>query len=100
MPVALREILPERLNVDALSPGAGKYIAMHFNYTLVVNILYGDIRDQYSHNNILSAMEMLGVGIGSGSDALFVPYDDPQWDTVLGRAIRASLLRSERTLAA
>ncbi|SJL10824.1 uncharacterized protein ARMOST_14218 [Armillaria ostoyae] len=74
-----------------------KFLREHFRVSLQVNLLGGDICEDYDHNDILSMMEELGV---EGEDYVEpLPLTDPRWQTVLGKAIFEDVLLSKTTVA-
>ncbi|KAK0237294.1 hypothetical protein EDD85DRAFT_1008361 [Armillaria nabsnona] len=74
-----------------------KFLREHFCVSLQVNLLGGDVCEDYNHNDILSMMEELGV---EGEDYVQpLPLTDPRWQTVLGKAIFEDVLLSKITLA-
>ncbi|KAK0457005.1 uncharacterized protein EV420DRAFT_1550776 [Desarmillaria tabescens] len=76
---------------------ADKFLREHFRVSMQVNLLGGDICEDYNHNDILDMMEELGV---EGEDYVEPPpLTDPRWQTVLGKAILEDVLLSKASVA-
>ncbi|KAK0441458.1 uncharacterized protein EV420DRAFT_1485623 [Desarmillaria tabescens] len=68
------------------------FLRCHFHSSIHANILHGDVREDYTSQEIIQLMGDLGVGDGD-EEGNFAPMDDPRWQTVLGKAIWEDVMR-------
>jgi hypothetical protein len=77
--------LPSNFRRDPVSPGpSDEFLRHHFAWCLRSQILGGDISDDYNRNDVVYAMDELGLG---SEDNALVPLDDPRWQSTMGKEI-------------
>ncbi|KAJ7352351.1 hypothetical protein DFH08DRAFT_84887 [Mycena albidolilacea] len=96
--VGLQRILPTYLpRHPQQDVAADEFLRLHCRYSLSVMIRGGDISEVYSNWSILAAMDELGVvdsGNGYREEREMAPLSDERWQTELGQAILAHIMRS------
>ncbi|KAJ6580302.1 hypothetical protein B0H10DRAFT_2099027 [Mycena sp. CBHHK59/15] len=99
-----RNILPTHLpRHPEHDPNDVTFFRLHLRYSMNFMLLGGDIREKYPPHVILHEMDQLGVPgpcDGDDPDRQMAPFDDPRWQTELGQAILADVIRvkAETTL--
>ncbi|KAF8959279.1 hypothetical protein BDZ97DRAFT_1838186 [Flammula alnicola] len=86
-----RRLLPTHMPLREHDASFEMFLRGHFHSSLRANIVHGDIRDEYSTDDILTLMGELGVG--QEDDDELAPMDDPRWQTMLGKEIWEEVLR-------
>jgi hypothetical protein len=90
--VTLPSHIPMSQHPACARPG-DRFLREHFRRCLTVNILGGDISEDYDPNDIVPVMEELGMCGGNDDDTPLAAIDDERWDTVLGKELWDKLMR-------
>ncbi|KAJ6470142.1 hypothetical protein DFH09DRAFT_1221228 [Mycena vulgaris] len=86
--------LPRHPNHD---PQDATFFRLHFRYSMNFMLLGGDIIEKYPPHIILREMDLLGVG--HDSEREMAPLSDERWQTDLGKAILADIIRAKTVLS-
>lgn len=86
--LSLPSHLPSQ-SIQSLKGSSDTFIRNHFRHFLRVNMVSGDIKDQYSIADVEAAYQDLGITRGYGP---VLPFDDPKWQTPLGKVIFAGTM--------
>ncbi|KAF8475406.1 hypothetical protein JB92DRAFT_3134603 [Gautieria morchelliformis] len=81
--VTLPSHVPKSQNSASAGPG-DRFLREHFRWCLLVNILGGDITEDYDSNRVVRVMEGLGMCRG---DIPLAPVDDERWDSLIGKEL-------------
>jgi hypothetical protein len=67
-----------------------RFLREHFRWCLLVNILGGDISDDYDANSIVEVMDELGM---CDHETPLASVDDERWNSVIGKELWEVLMR-------
>jgi len=68
------------------------FLREHFRHCLRVHLLHGDIHEDYPQEVVVKALADLGLW---ERDDVEAPFDDPRWNTELGKEILECHLRMQ-----
>ncbi|KAG7444595.1 uncharacterized protein BT62DRAFT_1007598 [Guyanagaster necrorhizus] len=90
---SIRQLLPTHMPAPcAQDQQFDMFLRAHFRSSLRVNILRGDIREEYDAGTIQRMMGQLGVGDDNDDDEM-APLSDSRRNSVLGQAILEEVMR-------
>ena len=75
--------------IDGPHRPSDRFLRLHFNECLAVNVCRGDVIEDYEDQEIDNFMEELGVYDGN------IETGDPRWSTELGSHVHAYLVRQK-----
>ncbi|KAJ7934861.1 hypothetical protein B0H13DRAFT_2481304 [Mycena leptocephala] len=95
-----QQLLPTHLPLlPQHDPRDATFFRLHLRVSMTFMLLGGDVSEKYPPHVILAEMEALGVpGMGSDPEGDMAPLSDARWQTDLGRAILADVMRASTEL--
>jgi hypothetical protein len=66
------------------------FLREHFEHSLRAHLLHGDIFEDYPLEDVVRAVDDLGLWERDDEEA---PFDDPRWNTELGKEILECQMR-------